>query len=180
MIKINLLPIREEKKREQRRLDISVSILMVLLTILIGVYLHINISGKIKDLRLQVMQKKNENRVLAKRVGEIHLLKKERKELEKKIGIINKLNRKSLSAIKVIEELSLQVPEKIWFKSLQKKGDTLTIVGISLDDQTLSTFISRLNHSKRFKGVWLQQSKQIVLSQVKLKQFSLNCKVVTE
>jgi len=180
MIKMNLLPIREERRKERRRLDISVSIMMLLLIVLIGGYLYINISGEIESLQVQLRAKKAEDARLTKKVGEIKLLKNKKKELEKKVGIINALNKERLSAIKIMEEVSIQIPEKIWFKTLSKKGNSLVIVGISLDDQTLSTFISRLNHSKRFKGVWLRQSKQVVLNQVKLKEFSLNCKVATE
>ncbi len=180
MIKINLLPVREEKAREQKRLDISVSILLLLLTILIGAYLYINISGEIDSLRLQLKEKKAEDARLTKKVGEIKLLKKKKLELQKKIGVINALNKQRTVSLKVMEELSIQIPEKVWFKSLQKKGNMIQIVGISLDDQTLSTFISRLSHSKRFSNVWLQQSKQVVLNNVKLKEFSLNCNIVTE
>ena len=180
MIKINLLPLREEKRKERKRLDISVSILMLILTVLIGGYLYINISGEIESLQIQIRSKKAEDARLTRKVGEIRVLKNKKKELQKKIGIINALNRQRLTAIKVMEELSIQVPDKIWFKSLTVKNHRLTITGISLDDQTLSTFISRLNHSVRFKNVWLQESKQVVLNQVKLKAFSLNCNVVTE
>ena len=180
MIKINLLPLREERKRERKRLDISVSILMFLLTVLIGGYLYINISGEIESLQLQIRSKKAEDARLTRKVGEIRVLKNKKKELEKKIGVINALNKERLMAIKVMEEVSIQVPEKIWFKSFEVKNHRLVITGISLDDQTLSTFISRLNHSLRFKNVWLQQSRQIVFNKVKLKAFSLNCNVVTE
>jgi len=180
MIKINLLPVREEKAREKKRLDISVSILLLLLTVLIGAYLYINISGEIDSLRLQLREKKAEDARLTKKVGEIKLLKKKKLELQKKIGVINALNKQRTVSLKVMEELSIQIPEKVWFKSLQKTGNKIQIVGISLDDQTLSTFISRLSHSKRFRNVWLQQSKQVVLNNVKLKEFSLNCNIVTE
>jgi len=180
MIRINLLPIREERKKESKRLDISVSILMFFLTALVAGYLYINVSGEVDSLQLRIKAKKMEDARLTKKVGEINLLKKKKLELEKKIKVINKLNRERLVALKIMEEVSIQIPEKIWFKSLRKKGNVLSIVGIALDDQTLSTFITRLSHSKLFKKVWLQQSKQIVLNQVKLKEFSLNCNVVTE
>ena len=180
MIRINLLPVREEKKKERTRLDISVTILLFLLTVLVGAYLYINVTGEIENLQNQLRAKKAEDARLTKKVGEIKQLKKKKLELQKKIGVINALNKERTLALKVMEELSIQVPEKVWFKSLQKKGNRLVIVGISLDDQTLSTFISRLSHSKRFRNVWLQQSKQVVLNQVKLKEFSLNCNIVTE
>jgi type IV pilus assembly protein PilN len=174
MIRINLLPVREEKRKERTRLDISVTILLFLLAVLVGAYLYMNISGEINTLQTQLREKKAEDARLTKKVGEIKLLKKKKLELQKKIGVINALNKQRMVSLKVMEELSIQIPEKVWFKSLQKKGSTLLIVGISLDDQTLSTFISRLSHSKRFTNVWLQQSKQVVLNHVKLKEFSLN------
>ena len=180
MIRINLLPLREEKRKEKTRLDVSVTILLLLLAVLVGAYLYINISGEIASLQTQLREKKAEDSRLTRKVGEIKLLKKKKLELQKKIGVINALNKQRKVSLKVMENLSIQIPEKVWFKSLQKKGNKLYIVGISLDDQTLSTFISRLSHSKRFTHVWLQQSKQIVLNQIKLKEFSLNCNIATE
>ena len=180
MIRLNLLSFREEKKRESKRLDISVSILLLVLTVLIAGYLYINISGEIESLQRQLSQKRVELTKLKKKVAEVERLKKKQKELEKKINIIKALNRNRLNTLKVLEEVSIQIPEKIWFKSLQKKGNRVIIKGIALDDQTLSVFISRLNHSKKFRRIWLQQSKQIVLNKVKLKGFSLNCNVVME
>lgn len=180
MIRINLLSFREEKKKESKRMDISVSILMLILTVLIAGYLYINISGEIESLQRQLSQKKMEDARLTRKVGEIKKLEKKKKDLEKKINVIKALNRNRLNTLKVMEEVSIQIPEKIWFKSLQKKGNVVTINGIALDDQTLSVFISRLSHSKRFKRIWLQQSKQVLLNKVKLKGFSLNCNVVME
>ncbi len=180
MIRINLLPIREEKIKERKRLDISVSILMLILTFLIGGYLYINIHQEVVRLRDQVHRKKEEDIRLAKKVREIRMLKKERKVLNQKIKIIEKLSKNRLLAVRVMEELSLQVPDKMWFTMLQVKNKKLSLVGIALDDQTISVFISRLNRSKMFFNVWLQHSKEVVLNQIKLKEFSLNCSIMTE
>jgi len=180
MIRINLLPIREEKKKERKRLDISVSILMLILTFLISGYLYINIHREVVRLRNQVRIKMEEDTRLAKKVGEIRLLKKERKVLNRKIKIIEKLSKNRLMAVRIMEALSLQVPDKMWFTMLQVKDKKVSIVGIAMDDQTLSVFISRLNRSKMFFNVWLQHSKEVVLNQIKLKEFSLNCSIMTE
>jgi type IV pilus assembly protein PilN len=180
MIRINLLPIREEKKKERKRLDISVSILMLILTFLISGYLYINIHWEVVRLRNQVRIKMEEDTRLAKKVGEIRLLKKERKVLNRKIKIIEKLSKNRLMAVRIMEALSLQVPDKMWFTMLQVKDKKVSIVGIAMDDQTLSVFISRLNRSKMFFNVWLQHSKEVVLNQIKLKEFSLNCSIMTE
>jgi type IV pilus assembly protein PilN len=180
MIRINLLNLREDRKKENRRQDISVSILMGVLTILIGGHLYINVSREAEILQKQLTLKKAEDVKLTKKVGEIKNLEKKNKELKKKIRIVETLNRNRLNTLKVMEEVSIQIPQKIWFKSLQKRGNVVTINGVSLDDQTLSVFISRLNHSEKFKNVWLQQSKQILSNKVKLKGFSLYCNVVKE
>ena len=180
MIQINLLPIREEKKRERKRLDISVSILMLILTTLIGGYLYINVHREVVQLRRELKDKQAENLRLSKKVREIRLLKKKRKILNQKIGIIRKLNRNRLMAIKVMEQISLEVPDKIWLTAMQVKDQKLSLVGIAMDDQTLSVFISRLNRSEMFFNVWLQESKEIVLNHIKLKEFSLNCNIMAE
>ena len=83
-------------------------------------------------------------------------------------------------AIKMMEALSEEVPEKIWLTMMQVKNHKLSLVGIALDDQTLSVFISRLNRSKMFFNVWLLESKEVILNHIKLKEFSLNCNIITE
>ncbi|MGZ3603813.1 MAG: PilN domain-containing protein, partial [Thermodesulfobacteriota bacterium] len=56
-------------------------------------------------------------------------------------------------AAKVLDELSIDKPEKLQLESLKKDGSKLGIEGIALDDETIANFMTNLRKSKLFRGV---------------------------
>jgi Tfp pilus assembly protein PilN len=63
----------------------------------------------------------------------------------------------------------LIVPERMWFESLDVRGDNIAINGVALDERTIADFM--INLQKDYTGVTLKS-----LVQVKLKSKSLNLK----
>jgi type IV pilus assembly protein PilN len=91
--------------------------------------------------------------------------------------VINTLRKEKSSPARVLEELSLQKPEKIQLESLKKEGVKLGIEGIALDDETVANFMTNLRKSKLFKNVDLIVSEQSEQSRIKLKKFTLACEI---
>jgi len=51
----------------------------------------------------------------------------------------------------VLDELSIDKPEKIQFDSLKKEGSKLGIEGIALDDETVANFMENLRNRNFLK-----------------------------
>ena len=107
------------------------------------------------------------------------LLRKDaQKNLQEKLNIINSLRKEKESPARVLDELSIDKPEKIQLESLKKEGTKLGIEGIALDDETVANFMTNLRKSKIFKNVDLIVSEQVEQSKIKLKKFSLACEIL--
>ena len=175
MIDINLLPVRAARKRENLRFQLSISILCLVLLCLCLAYFKLNLNQREKRVNTQLAAVQEEIKKLNEVVGEIDRLKKDKAKLQQKLLVIDKLEKGRLSAAHILDEISEQMPPKIWLETLEKKGEGLRIVGVALDNETIANFMTVLEKSKYFRRVELEVTEQIDRQGMKLKKFSLSC-----
>ena len=176
MIRINLLPYREKEKKEnlQRQISIFSGVLVLVLLILVAVYLYVtmNIGGletKIKEGEARLV-------VLNKKVGDIEGFKKDKKELEQKLGVIRSLEGNRLFPVQMLDELNLIVPAKdAWLDKIVATEKDLRIEGVAKDNGTVALFMRNLEKASFIKSVDLVVSKEKEVTGVKLQQFILMC-----
>ncbi|MFH2012678.1 MAG: PilN domain-containing protein [Pseudomonadota bacterium] len=178
MIRINLLQIREERKKESARQFISIGILSLILLAFILVFLHINASMKINTLNAEIKSTEEEINRLNKIVKDIDVYKKKMKELQDKIEVIDILNRKKTGPVKMLYELSKRTPTKLWVTSLEEKDLKLNLSGMALDNQTIASFMRNMENSNCFSNIELIQLQQEKWEGLKLKKFEITCQVL--
>ena len=130
-----------------------------------------------RDCLEKISNTKNEIAHYKSLTTEVTKAKEDQKILQEKLNVINSLRKEKASPARVLEEISLQKPEKIQLESLRKEGTKLGIEGIALDDETVANFMTNLRKSKLFKNVDLIVSEQSELSRIKLKKFTLSCEI---
>ena len=178
MIKINLLLARKEKKKAGLRKEYIVLIASVVLLI-VGLGVIQYLLGKEKeDTTAKINEAKREIAYYKSLTTEVNKAKEEQKLLQSRLDVINALRREKAGPAKVLDELTLDKPEKIQLESLKKDGTKLGIEGIAMDDETIANFMTNLRKSKLFKNVDLIVSEQVELSKIKLKKFILSCEIV--
>ncbi len=91
MIRINLLPYREKAKKENVRRQVSIlgGVLVLFVLILLAVHLYFTMS--VSRLEAEVKAADAKLVALNKKVGDVEGLKREKKELEQKLGVIKTL-----------------------------------------------------------------------------------------
>ncbi|MEW6616183.1 MAG: PilN domain-containing protein [Thermodesulfobacteriota bacterium] len=178
MIRINLLPIREARKRESARQSVSIGILSVVLLALVLGYFHINASRKINTLNNEIKSTEDEINRLDKVVGDVKEYQKRKKELEDKIKVIDMLSRKKTGPVQILYELSKSTPNRLWISSLQETDLKLTLSGIALDNETIASFMKNMERSTYFSDIELIQSQQEIWEGLKLKRFDITCQVL--
>jgi type IV pilus assembly protein PilN len=176
MIRINLLPYREKEKKEniQRQIVLYSGILVLFLLILGSVYLYISIS--IGNREKQIEDATASLVVLDKKVGDIEGFKRDKKELEQKLGVIYALEGNRIFPVRMLDELNLLVPPKeIWLEKLTEAGPDLRIEGVARDNGTVALFMKNLEKASFIKTVDLVVSREKDVAGVKLSQFILVC-----
>jgi type IV pilus assembly protein PilN len=178
MIKINLLQVRKEKKKIGVRKEMMVLILSLVL-LFVGLFLVQWKSNKDKEETLaQISNTKKEITYYKSLTTEVDKAKEAQRVLQDKLNVINTLRKQKSGPAKVLDELSIDKPEKVYFESVKKDGSKLGIEGIALDDETVANFMTNLRKSKLFKNVDLIVSESTEQSKIKLKKFILSCEII--
>ncbi len=178
MIKINLLLARKEKKKVGLRKEIVVLIASVAVLVAALVIFQWRLDKEKEDTLTKISETKKEIAYYKSLTTEVIKAREAQKSLQDKLNVINTLRKEKSGAAKVLDELSIDKPEKLHLESLKKDGSKLGIEGIALDDETIANFMTNLRKSKLFKGVDLVVSEQVEQSKIKLKKFILSCEII--
>ncbi|MDK9707038.1 MAG: PilN domain-containing protein [Desulforhopalus sp.] len=178
MLKINLLPVRQLKKRAsaQRQLMGMVALFVLILASLaiVGVLQAQKIKGLEENISTLNAKKASHTPTLNK----IAQLKKEREELSRKTEIIKKLKTDSSLTVRLLDEVATRIDkQRMWLEALQQQNNALTLSGVALDNQTIAQFMDKLKESPFVQDVTLTNSLQKVVSGRNLKSFDLSCAV---
>ncbi|MEW6376178.1 MAG: PilN domain-containing protein [Thermodesulfobacteriota bacterium] len=178
MIKINLLQARKEKKKVGIRKEFIIVILSIALLCIILLVVQWKLNKEKEDTLVKISNTKKEITYYKSLTTEVDKAKAAQKTLQDKLNVINALRKEKGGPARVLDEISIDKPEKIHLESLKKEGSKLGIEGIALDDETVANFMTNLRKSKLFKNVDLIVSEQTELSKIKLKKFILSCEII--
>ncbi len=178
MLKINLLPIRQLKKRAKARNQITAGIVIFISVLVLLGLVGILQAGRITTLNDDIAAKTKEKKSFDKVVKELADLEKKRLDLNNKIQIINKLKSDSSLTVHVLDQVSNIVDNnRMWLTSLNQRGGSLKLTGYALDNQTVAQFMDDLEVSPYITSVSLNNSSLKQVSGTDLKEFGLSCVV---
>jgi len=176
MIKINLLPYREKAKKENLKNQIIILSGTLVLFLLIILAVHLYFSMSINSLETKIREADAKLVVLNKKVGDIEGFKRDKKELEQKLGVISSLETNRLFPVLVLDELNQLVPSKeAWLEKISQTGKELRIEGMARDNGTVARFMKNMEKAGFVQSVELVVSREKELAGVKLQQFILTC-----
>jgi len=178
MIQINLLPVRDIRRRKKAKNQIFMGvgvIVFVLAGLLITELLQLNTINKLKeeDQRL-VAEKQQYTKILA----EIKKMEEEKKILLTRIDVIKQLKQSSSLTVHVLDEIAKLTPtNRMWLKSLSQVGSQLNLTGMALDEQTVAKYMEDLENSQYIQGVGLTKATMEIYAERSLKLFTISSQV---
>lgn len=179
MIRINLLPFRSDRKKENIRRQVSIFLLSLAFMLIILFYYNFSLNGKIDNLNAKIKDTKSELEKYEKINKEIAEIKKKLDNLKKKMAVMDTLEAGRFAPIRLMDAMTqVVVPKRMWFTSLQSKGQRVAISGVALDNTTVADFMVRLENSGLFKEVdlkTLKRSQSTKGATSKFKTFSIVC-----
>lgn len=176
MIRINLLPYQEKAKKEtQTKQIVIIAGCFILFFLIIGV-VHLWITSSVSSLEKDVKGKEEKILALNKIIGEVEQIKNEKKILEKKLGVIQNLEKNRNYPVRLLADVASQVPTKdVWLEKLSQTGLSMQLEGKARDNFAVVHFIKNMEGSMYIQSVELVSSKQLELSGIKLQHFVLSC-----
>jgi type IV pilus assembly protein PilN len=178
MIRINLLPVRAEKRKEiLRQQAVLAAVIVLLLVGGIGL-VHSWLKADIEDLQRRIVERRAQVAELQKKIGKVKQYKTKKRELEEKIEVIAQLEKRQRGPVRVLDELARIIPEQMWIERLKDAGGALSLEGLAIDNQTIARFMTSMQASPWFGGVRLEVTRQVTRAGVNLKSFSIKTSVV--
>ena len=174
MIRVNLLPHREERRKTLRQQFYALS---GLVAVLAGFIWFVGF-GYINSLIDRQTEKnsflKSEIAVLDKQIEEINKLKEQTESLLQRKQVIEALQANRSETVHLFNELARQLPAGIYLSSINQQGQKITLVGYSQSNARVSTLMHNLDESPILERPQLIEIKAAQIGKRRLNQFSLD------
>ena len=181
MLQINLLPVREARLKADLR-DYVMQLFLVALLVAgsIGI-VQSRMRDKLDNAKARVNQMDNDIRQFKPQLDQVAAFRKKKVELEKKIDVIDGLDRARAGPVRVMDELAMRTPEKLWLESIVAKGQDIQLAGASLDNELVALFLRALGDSPYFANVDLESTELSGSTKdgLKLMKFKIQASMVT-
>ena len=150
MAYINLLPWREEalkvKQKEFYTLLTAAALVALALVFAVNFYFQARIDGQ--NVRNQFI--KNEIQKLDIEIAEIKTLNDKKSELQKRIDVVEQLQRSRNVGTQILDEIAKIIPNGVYITQLHKQGNSIEITGKSESNNHLANMIRAIELSDLF------------------------------
>jgi len=152
MAKINLLPWREEL-RKQRQIDFLIFLgAGIVISILIMSTVHFSIDNMIDNQQSRNRFVQSEILVLDRKIKEIKQLDKTKSKLLARMEVIQRLQSSRPEIVHMFDQLAKTVPEGVHLTKFTQSGKKLAIAGNAQSNTRVSAYMRNLELSPWLKG----------------------------
>jgi type IV pilus assembly protein PilN len=178
MIKINLLPVREARRKANlRQQGILLGIALIAAVVVCGT-LHTAIAASISSERARVTAAQAELAKLEETLKEVERFRKEKEEIERKLRVIKRLEESRNGPVRIMDEVSSRIPDRMWLKNMTLRNGVLELDGFGIDNEVIAAFMTSLEESRFLTEVELQSSQLTESKGLKLNEFKISCRDV--
>ena len=174
MIRINLLPHREEAKKAKREQFFVLAGLVSVLGVLIVFAGYTLIDGQVSAQSGNNDFLKKEIAVLDKQLDQIKRLKEQTQALLSRKQVIENLQRDRGETVYLLSEMVKQVPEGIFLKTMKQDGLNVSLTGYAQSNARVSALMRNIEASPWLENPQLIEVKASLLNNRRVNEFSMN------
>lgn len=174
MIRINLLPHREEAKKAKREQFYVLTGLVSVLGTLIAFAIFTLIDGQLTAQTSNNDFLKQEISLLDKELDQIKRLKEQTQALLARKQVIENLQRDRGETVYLLSEMVKQVPEGVYIKTLKQDGLKVSLAGYAQSNARVSALMRNIEASEWLEAPQLVEVKAGVLNGRRINEFSMN------
>lgn len=166
MIKINLLPHREEKRKKRQSEFYAMLGLAGIVAALIVILVGFGIGNKISTQEQRNNFIKAENAKLDTQIKEISTLKQEIEALKARQQAVEDLQGDRNQPVYLMDELVKQTPEGVYLRAFKQDGQRVVMNGYAQSNERVSEFLRNLSNN----SPWLDSPELIEIRSTSIGQ----------
>lgn len=177
MIRINLLPHREQKRIARQRRYLGLLFFSILLSAAVVILGYLVLQSRIDTQADRNRLLTEENAKLDHEIAEIEKLKSERQALLDRKQVVERLQSNRTMAVRIMDQLVRQTPEGVYLKEFRQSAETLSFAGLAQSSARVSIYMRSINDSEVFEQPLLVEVKSANVGNQKLAEFSLRSRL---
>jgi type IV pilus assembly protein PilN len=180
MIRVNLLPHREEKRKRRQQQFIGIAAFSIVLGLVVAGAVWFFLDQQVEQQRANVAYMKNEIGKLDKQIEEIRKIREETASLLAKKQVVEGLQSNRSEPVQLLDQLLRQLPEGIYLKQIKQAGVKVNVVGYAQSNARVSTLMRNLGASPYLENPELVEIKAVLLDNnpnKRVNEFSMNISV---
>lgn len=174
MIRINLLEVREERRKLAMQTLMASALLVWIATLGIVAVLHLTLQSEIDNVRDSARREQEEVTRLQKIVGEVEKEQGRKKEIEEKLEIIVSLERTRGALVALMTGVAETMPQEVWAREMELLGRDVTMKASAIDMQSIGSYVKMLKADPRFLD---PQTADIKVNKDGIVDFTLRVKI---
>jgi len=174
MITINLLPVREERRKAWARQFLLIVVAATGASVGLSAAHHWWYSGEVDAAKQAAARIQQDIDGYAPQLAQVEKFRAAKADIEKKLKVIDELSLARSGPVHLFDEIATHLPDRMWLTSLEVKGQQLTVQGVSLDNELVALFLTALNASPYFANVELLETEAKEVDGYKLNAFEMS------
>jgi len=161
MIRVNLLPHREEaRKRRQQQFGVLAGLTVAIGAIVVG-SIWFFLDQQVQAQQQNVAYMKGEIAKLDKQIEEIRKIREETASLLAKKQVVEGLQSNRSEPVQLLDQLLRQLPEGVYLKNVKQNGAKVNVSGYAQSNARVSTLMRNLGASPYLENPELVEIKAV-------------------
>ena len=177
MIRINLLPHREMRRRERQRAFLTASAAMVAVGVVIVVLVHGLLAARIEVQKGRNNFLESEIATLDKQIVEIRRLREQTQQMLARKRVVETLQANRSEIVELFDQVARQLPEGVYLRTVKQNDNTINITGFAQSNARVSTLMRNLEASPLPESAKLVEIKAATVNTQRLNEFSMNVSI---
>lgn len=177
MIRINLLPHREQKRAARQRQFAVLAGLVVGLAVVVSVLVHTVLSSRIDNQKSRNAFLQSEIVKLDKEIEEIKVLKEQTQALLARKKVVETLQGNRAQVVHLMDQLVRQLPDGVYLKAVKQTGDRINLQGYAQSNARVASLMRNLEASPWLVSPDLVETKAATINNLRVSEFSLNVRL---
>ena len=174
MIRINLLPVREERRKAGVRQFGAVLAAAFVGALAVAGFFHWKVSSDVAAAKAALADTQRKIDDFGAQIQKVEEYRKTKAAIEQKLGVIARLEASRSGPVHVLDELATHAPDRLWITKIEAREQSLWLHGMSLDNELVALFLTTLNESPYFRNVELLETEAKDKGGFKLNAFELS------
>jgi type IV pilus assembly protein PilN len=183
IVRINLLPHREQRRQARQRQFISLAVVLSALSLAVILLVHGVFSAQIDNQNSRNALLKTEIAKLDEQIKEIDRLREQIQAVISRKQVVETLQANRSEAVHLLDQLVRQLPDGVYLRTIKQVGTKVTLNGYAQSNARVSTLMRNVESSP-----WVEKPELVEIKLVpapgsppaaglKMSEFTLNLQV---